>query len=166
MIPIPSIALAWWKPAALGVALLVAAGYGAFKMHERDQKKYDALHREFAEFRGGVAALGEAAIRQRAITEAANIRNKERADEENRKRTAAVAAAIRGLRNERDDARRRFLSQAPAGSVCPDGQVCFERADFERAYGELVDEIRALADEGTAVTIDLDTAKVWARDVR
>lgn len=138
-------------------------GTGVYWEHGRMQKKLDAEVAAHNQFKGGVAALGEAARVSAANTDAMNARNKERADEENRKRTAAVTATVRGLRIARDDARSRLLSQAPAGSKCPDGQACFDRPEFERAYGDLVGSVRALADEGTQVTTDLDTAKRWAK---
>lgn len=142
--------------------ILGLIGTGVYFEHGRMQKKLDAEVAKYNQFVGGVAALGVAAERTAALADATNARNKERADEENRKRTAAVNATIRSLRAARDDARRRLLSAAPAGSKCPDGQACFDGADFERAYGKLVGELRAIADEGTQVTTDLNTAKRWA----
>jgi hypothetical protein len=164
MIPFP--VLPWGRLAIAGAALVVSAAAGAWWIHGIDQKKYDKLNAEYASFQGGVAALAEDARQRAARTDATNARNKERADEENRKRAIAVAATVRKLRADADDARRRFLSEAPAGSKCPDGQVCFDAAEFERAHGDLVARVRAGADEGTAMTLDLDTAKAWARDVR
>ena len=143
--------------------ILGLMGVGAWFEHGRMQKKLDAAVAEHNQFKGGVEALGRAALAQAKLDTQLALLRKEQADEENRKRTTALTATIRGLRNERDDARRRFLSAAPAGSQCPEGQACFDRAEFERAYGDLVGEVRALADEGTQVTIDLDTAKGWAR---
>ena len=154
-----------------GYALLVAGlfGAGAYWEHGRMQKKLDAKTAEFNQFKGGVIALGEDAKRRAALTEATHARNKERADEENRNRTAAVAAATRRLRLERDDARGRLLSEAGRTPGCPDGKACFDRAELGAAFrvrGEGLERYRAavldLAREGAESTIALDAAKGWA----
>jgi len=58
------------------------------------------------------------------------------------------------------------LPAAPAASSRPD-LACFQRADFERESRELIEQLRAgirgLADEGTAATVDLDSAKLWGQ---
>lgn len=75
---------------------------------------------------------------------------------------------IKKLRSDNDkfkrlrdsDTRSRRLPEAPKDSVRPD-LSCFDRTALESAYGELVKELRGLADEGTEATIGLDTAKRW-----
>lgn len=151
----------------LAIALLVlsAAGFGAAKMHAHDQKKLDALTAEHNRFVGGVAAVGEAA-RQRAARQAETDRKaKERADEENRlarTRERAALERLRALATERDS-RGGSMSAAPAGSRCPDGLVCFDRAEYQRALGDFDREARRLADEGTSLGIDLETAARWVQ---
>lgn len=155
-----------WRLA--GYALLAAGifGAGVYAEHGRMQKKLDAKTSEFDQFKGGVAAIGAEAARRTALTDATNHRNKERTDEENRKRAAALTAATARLRHERDDARSRVLSEAGRTPGCPDGQVCLDRAEFGRAYGELLRGVRAVVDEGDKVRVDLESARDWARGLQ
>lgn len=151
----------------LVIALLMAAAaaFGAAKMHAHDQQKLDALTAEHNRFVGGVAALGEAA-RQRALAEVERGRKlKEQTDEANRLAHARDRAAIERLRADAAarDSRGGSVSAAPAGSRCPDGQTCFDTAEYQRALGEFDRRARQLADEGTSVTTDLDSAAEWAR---
>lgn len=87
--------------------------------------------------------------------EAARLaRNKERIDEENARRTAALDAELARLRS----LAVLPLPPAPAGSSCPGGQVCFDRPQFDRARGEFYSEVRSIAGEGTKMSIDRDSA--------
>ncbi len=54
------------------------------------------------------------------------------------------------------------LPAAPSGSKSPEGQACFDRAELQRAYGKLVEELRAIAAEGSEVEAALKTAREWA----
>lgn len=144
-------------------ALLVISGLGvAVKVQT---SRLDALRAEYAQFKGGVEALGLAAKKATAEQEARDKANKEKADAENVHTTATLRADIERLRRDRDGARSRILPQTPGGSKCPDGQACFERAELERALRDYRSAIRGLVDEGSAVTVDLDTAKRWAAKV-
>lgn len=107
--------------------------------------------------------LGDEAKKKADETKAADDKRKRDADAENKATAAATARTIAELRHQRDSATRGFLSSTPANSRCPDGQTCFDAAEFQRAYGDHVKRLRVLADEGTAVTTDLDTARKWAR---
>ena len=107
--------------------------------------------------------LGEEAQKKAAATEMADKLRKDSADAENKATAAATARTIAELRHQRDSATRGFLSSTPANSRCPDKQTCFDSAELQRAYGDHVKELRGLADEGTTVTADLDTARKWAQ---
>lgn len=148
-------------------AALVAGiyGAGAYFEHNRMQKKVDAVTAEFNRFKGGVEALGREALANAKLAEQMALLRKEQADEEHRKRTAALAATVRGLRADAAtrDTRGGSVPAAPAGSVCPEGQTCFDRTEYQRALGAFDRGARQLADEGTQVTIDLDIAKGWAK---
>jgi hypothetical protein len=137
-------------------------GFGAFKMHEHDQKAYNELAREFGEFKGKVAALGEKAKADALAQQAADKKRKEDADAQNARTHADDQRTIASLRNERDRARGRLLPST--GPIASGADVtCFDRPIVERAYGELVTALRGLADEGAAAVIDLNTAKRWAQ---
>lgn len=149
----------------LGLMFLVAAGTGAYWQKSRDAKAYNALSQEFAAFRGKTEAFASAAQAANARQALADLKAKERADEEHDRRLAANRTRIDELRRANDSARGGGWAAAPAGSGCPEGQTCFESDAFERAYRELVEEIRRLADEGTAVSEALGVAREWARGV-
>lgn len=151
--------------ALMGYAVLAAVVViGALGISLKVQtSRLESVKAEYAQFKGGVEALGKAAEAATKAKEAADNERKVKADAENKATAAANARTISELRHQRDSARSGFLSSTPSNSRCPDKQTCFDSADLQRAYGDLVKEVRGLADEGTAVTIDLDTAKRWAR---
>lgn len=147
------------------LALAGAAGWGAWKMHQRDQVAYNALTSEFASFKGGVKAIGKAAKEKAEAKEKADKFAKETADEENRRSLATTRATISKLRAAaaKRDSRGGSVSPAPAGSRCPDGAVCFAVAEYQRTLGEFDTGARRLVDEGTALGVDLNTAREWAQ---
>ena len=111
-------------------------------------------------FQAKVAAAGEA---QNARTVAKTIADKQRkteADDENKTTRAALAIALDGLRASNPSG--SFVPAAPAGASRPD-LACFDRAEYIRADGKFTEGARGLADEGTAATVDLNTAKKWAK---
>lgn len=156
----------WWGRALAVVALLAAvAGFGALKMRQHDNIRYEALEREYAQFRGRVAAEG-AAAQARAVAQAErDKRRKENADKDHAQTVAALDIAVRGLRVAADN-HSFTVPAAPSGSQRPD-LACFDRGDYQRAWGEdfkrLRDGIRVLLDEGAACTVGLDAAKRWAQ---
>jgi hypothetical protein len=115
---------------------------------------------ELAKFRAEVAATGEVAKLEAAAKEAADKSRKEKADAEHERTVADLRATVGRLRAERPSS--SFVPAAPAGSSRPD-LICFDRAEYQRADGVLTAGARGLADEGTAATVDLDTAKRWGQ---
>jgi hypothetical protein len=159
------LATSWARKAVLIAAVALAgAAFGAYQVHTRAKVKYAALEKTHNEFVGGVAALGAAAKAAAAKQALHELKNKERTDEENLRTHAATQRLIAGLRRAAAarDSRGGSVPAAPAGSVCPPGQTCFDTAEYQRALGDFDRETRQLADEGTAVTTDLDSAKRWA----
>ena len=151
----------------LPYAIAAAVGFGGGWTVNgwRWSAKYKTLETQYIKFKGGVAAIGEQAKTRNAIQALNDLKAKEYEDENNRAVHAADRVAIKQLRDDRDRARRSPVPPAPAGSSRPDLLV-LDRAEFERAHGEALGRLRegarGLADEGTAATIDLDTAKKWA----
>lgn len=148
---------------AILLALAVAGDGLLAKLYVSAREDVARVQQAFESFKAEEKALGEKAARETAAKEAADKLAKDTADAENKTAVAALNSRIAELRHQRDSSRSAFLSKAPAGSVCPQGQACFDRPEFERAYGDFVKSVRGLADEGTAMTMDLDTAKMWAR---
>ncbi len=142
-------------------ALLSVAGFykleaGAARVDEAKAKQ------EFAQYKADAQAQAAKQARDALAIAVANERRKETADAENARSLAATLADAHRMRVERDAAVSRFLSATPAASKCPDGQTCFDTAQFSTAYRILVGEIREVGDECTALTVDLNTAKLWA----
>lgn len=152
--------LAWVKPVGVLLVVLGIAGAGAYANGVRWEAKYGKLQASFNTFKGGVAALGEQAKTKAALQALADLKNKERADDENKRTVATLRADVKRLRDERDRARGSYVPPAPAGAARPD-LACFDRAALESALRELVVEVRGLVDEGAAATVDLNTAKLW-----
>lgn len=110
---------------------------------------------------GGEGPRAELAAKVKAEQAAAlqRMKNVERTNEENDRRTAALNARLAELlRKPPAD-----LGPAPAGSRCPEGQLCFDGPEFTRARGEFYSEVRQIAGEGTKVGIDLGSAKDFER---
>jgi hypothetical protein len=149
----------WGVIVALALACM---GFGAVKMHQHDQKKYDALETQFETFKAKTAALGEAAITAAKAKAAADKLKQETTDVEHEKIVLKLTADIKRMRADADSARGSYVPPAPAASSRPE-LACFDRGALESAIGELVTEVRAGADEGTTETIDLDTAKRWVK---
>jgi hypothetical protein len=146
-----------WRTLAV---LALVASIGAYGLTMRLQR--DAARTELATFKEQVAEAAQRQTEQALKRTIADEQRKEKADAENADTVTRLRADVERLRRERDS-RSSSIGTAPAASKCPDGQVCFDRAEFERAYRALVADLRAIADEGAAVTVDLDTAKKWAQ---
>ena len=149
---------------AFALALAGAAGWGAWKMHQHDAKAYNALTAEYASFKGGVKGIGDAAKIASEKRKLLGIKAKEYADAKAVTDLAAARASVARLRADaaKRNSRGGSVSAAPAGSRCPSEAVCFDRAEYQRALGDFDRRTRQLADEGTQVTTDLNTAREWA----
>lgn len=121
---------------------------------------YQAEKVEFDKFVAKTEALGIAAQAKADQQKADDKLAKEKADATNAQTVTALAATITGLRNSRPAG--NLVPAAPAGSKRPD-LICFDREAYKSAYGGLVKDLRGIADEGTAATVNLDTAKLWAQ---
>jgi hypothetical protein len=85
-------------------------------------------------------------------------KNKERTDAENRRNHDALQRELARLRS-----RPEFVpTDAPPASGCPADQVCYDRAEFQRAYREFAGEVREGAGQCSALAVDLQSARDWA----
>lgn len=155
----------WWRWAALAALGAAVAIFTGVKVHAHDRIALDALQGRFDAFRTQVAYAGKLAQIAADKEIAAGKLAKENADRENKATHAADAVIIAKLRA--DAAKRNSsggsLRPNPPGSVCPEGQVCFDRTGYQRAIGEFDTAARQLADQCTAVSTDLNTAREWAK---
>ena len=152
--------LTWVKPLGILLVVLGIAGAGAYANGVRWEGKYDKLAAEFSTFKGGVAALGEAAAKAAAEKAANDAKLKAKADNENKRAVSDLRATVARLRLEADRARGSYVPAAPTGAARPD-LACFDRAALESALRELVAEVRGFVDEGAEATVNLNAAKLW-----
>ena len=159
------ISLLWVRVAIYATIVVVLIAFGAGIEHRRMQAKLDAVVAVHSQFVGGTEALGRKAQAEAAAARLAGIKAKERADEDHDNRVAVLGRTIAGLRADAAarDSRGGSVSASPAGSVCAEGLVCFDRAEYQRALGDFDSAARRLADEGTKVAVDLDTVINWAK---
>lgn len=157
--------LGHWRTIGVG---LIATAVGAYIMTLRIQRdhyraEFENEQAAFVFFKAEVAAIGKAQKERAAAIAAHDELLKEEADHDHTVAVGKLHADIERVRHERDSARRSFLSAVPAGSRCPDGQTCFDRAEYLDAYRDLVSEVRGPADEGSEIAVDMQTAQRWAR---
>lgn len=146
----------------LGLLMVAAASFGAFRMHDHDRKAYDKLQGEFEVFKDNVRALGIQAKKDAKAKELLDQKRKEASDHENALAVADLADTVAKLRARNSG--RGIVPPAAPGASRPD-LACFDRTELGAAYGILVERLRSGADESSKDTIDLNTAKKWAQKV-
>lgn len=154
--------LSHWRAVTVLLIVLALAGYIETLRLERDHaySRETKAKAELATFKAEVAVLGEQAKKAAAAKEAADKDRKEKADAEHDTTVAALNARVASLRNARSG--RSIL---PTTASCPErpAAACLDRAILERALRTLDQDVQGLVDEGSRATVDLDTAKRWAR---
>ena len=146
----PYATVARWTATAVAIAVFGTFCYA---------KGYNRMNLNHKLFVAQIEVVSEQAKARNAVTNAKNKADKEKADEKVKRDTAALASTIAGLRARPGSGR---VPAAPPDSRRPD-LACFDRPEYQRAYGELLQEIRGLSDEGSKSTIGLDAAKEWAK---
>lgn len=121
------------------------------------------VKQELVEFRAAVAAAGQLAEIQTKTKTKQDQTLKESVDAKHKKDVAALSATIIRLRNER--ASSSFVPPSTTPSSGAD-VAAFDRPELERAIRSLDTGVQGIADEGSAATLDLNTAKAWASSVR
>lgn len=148
---------------AIAIALFCAAliGFGAYQMNKWNQAAYDKLSAEYSQFKGGVAALGQAAIARKAVQELHDLTNKRRSDAENVRTTDALRADVKRMRDAIDSGRGGLSSPAPAASSSD--RICFDPAKFAGALRSLDEGLLGIVESGSKAVTDLSTARDWAQ---
>ena len=144
-----------YKWIGIGVVMLVL-GLAVWVQTER----LDAVKAEYAGFVAKAEAIGREQEAAAKIKDAENKAKQEKANAENARTKSALTIALNSVRNTRPSG--SFVPAAAPGAVRPD-LACYDRAEYSGATGRLVEGLRGLADESTAATIDLNTAKTWAQ---
>ena len=122
--------------------------------------RLDAVQAKFDGFVATTRTAGEAAQKAATLREAADKSKKEQADAENNRTLDRLRADNQRLRNTR--AGSSFVPAAAPGTGRPD-IACFDRPELERALRGFDLGIQGLVDEGSAATVNLDTARGWAQ---
>ena len=144
-----------WGAVAAGAVILSLSGAVYVQT-----LRLTACKAEYAKFVGGVEALGKAAEKSAKDQAMRDKLFKENADAENKRTTDTLRATVKRLRDANPG--RSILPPAPSGASRPD-LACYARPEYLGATGNFIEGLRKLADEGTAATVDLDTAKGWAK---
>lgn len=151
----------WAIYVAVLAASFAAGGTAAWKYQGA---RLDAVKAEYASFVAQVKVVGEAA--QKAATEQTERDKlaKRKADNENSNTLAALRADIKRLRSANPPGSNL---PAPSAATSRPDLLCLDRAEYQREDGAALEKLfagaRSLADEGTKSTVDLDSAKRWAR---
>lgn len=159
--PVLTFLLGNWRLLIMGILLLIV-GIQTWRL-DRAEKREEAVRAEFAEFKGGVAALGAKAQKEALERERRDVERKEKADADHAKTKSdlnAVYAAYRSLRDQRSGG--GGLS-SPAPSASSPERICFDPTQFRAALRRLDEGILGIAQTGDQAIADLDTAKKWAR---
>jgi hypothetical protein len=127
---------------------LIAAAVGGYVLHCEHVKKVQAQ----------VAAVAAEQARENAKKALADLKAKERSDENYRRNIVRLAADIKRLR----DARPSIVPAAPANAVRPE-LACFDRTELAAALRTYREAVIGLLGEGAAAVEGLDEARVWAQ---
>lgn len=147
----------WWIYAAVLAAAFAAGGTAAWQFQGA---RLDKVQAEYDGFVGMTRILGEAAAKAATEQAARDLKAKQGADRENQTTLDTLRADIKRLRDQR--AGSSIVPAAAAGASRPD-LACFDRSELERAIRAFDADIQGLVDEGSAATVNLDSAKKWAQ---
>ncbi len=149
---------------AAGVVVLVLALGAGVKIQT---SRLDTCKTASEAFKATVKAEGEAAAKEAARANLANIKDMEAANAKITRLMADNGGLLKRLRSNNPPESR--LPAVPANTSRPD-LLCVDRAEYQREDGILIAKLfegaRSLADEGTANTLKLSTAAEWAASVR
>ena len=144
------------------LTLFIAIAFGFYEGWKWERPAVKVAQDKLTTFTAQVKTLGETAQKAADARKLADQQAKESTDAKIAAVQAAADSTIGKLRH--DLATRtsgRYLPAAPVASSRPD-LTCYDRAALESAIGAFIADARAIADSGTAATIDLNGAKEWA----
>jgi len=150
---------------AICLAVAVATLGVMTKLYLGKRDELAAEKQAFVSFKAQVKVLGDEAKKKADETKAADEKRKKDADDENAATVARLNADIAKLRSNPNRSRGGSVSPSPSGSKCPPEQTCFDRSEYQRTIGDFDSGARRLADEGSAVTVDMNTSLKWARSI-
>ena len=143
-----------WGAIAAG-AVIVALGISL----KVQTSRLDSCKEAHAVFVATTKALGDAQNERAKAQELADRQRKESADAQAKRTLDSLRATVAKLRAER--AGGSFVPAAASGAASP-ARACFDRAELERALGDLDKGAQGLVDEGSEAVSGLNAAKAWA----
>lgn len=148
--------LIWLVAGAFGLGALTSA----VPVWKYQGARLGAVKAEYKGFVAQTKAAGEAAAKKALLQKKNDERRKEQSDAENKRTHDANMDVVRRLRNER--ANSSFVPSTATCAGSPEA-ACFDRAKLESAIRVLDSEVSGIVDKGSNATIDLNTAKIWAK---
>ena len=145
--------------AALG-AVVVIGGMGLWLKIQGDA--LDRCRTEYASFVATAKALGEQKQKEADAEKARLEKAKERADADAKRLVRELNATRERLHHER--ANRNVVPAASPTSSRPE-LSCFDRSELGAALQRFREGLVGIAQEGDQATLELNTAKAWAKDV-
>ena len=124
----------------------------------------ESVKKDSAQFVAKLEAQAEEQKRKNKEKEASDKQAKEKADAENKTTISNLRSDVKRLRDATNTS-GGSVSDDPAGSRCPDGQTCFDTAEYRRADGVFVAGARKLSDEGSEIAVNFNTALKWAAEI-
>jgi hypothetical protein len=122
--------------------------------------QFHAVEKEYETFQITTKVLGEQAEKKRIDTEAKDLLRKKQADEEIKTLMANLATSNRRMRDAR--ASSGYLPKASPTTERPD-RITLDRAELERAIGQLDKGLQGITEQGDSFRLKLDTAIKWAQ---
>ena len=124
--------------------------------------RLESCKQGFEAFKATVKAQGELAA---TAAKKANLDHQKAMEDANAKSTKLLADnASLGKRLRLARASSGYVPPAPANSPSPD-RACFDRAELERAIGDLDAGLQGIVGQGDAFALKLSTAQEWAKAV-
>jgi hypothetical protein len=154
--------LNWRIWAVVGIAGLFMWGWVQTKRIASYKADLTTLQAEYDTFKARVAVEGKAAQERADKQSKEDKLRKEQSDAENKRIHAIDLQRINSLRHDADSSGRYLMPSTAANAGRAANAICFERTEFESANRAVLERLRAIADEGDAATLDLNTAKNWA----
>ncbi len=152
----------WLALAVLGL-LAAFGGWCYHKGVQSEKAATEAVKAEYGQFVKETQRLGAEATKHAKLQEAADKATKEKADAENKTERDRLTADIERLRKQRAGG-----SIVPTTASCPGSpqRAGFDRALLDAALRDFIAETEAIAIEGGRATVDLNSAKHWATELK
>jgi hypothetical protein len=144
--------------AAIGAAVVIFGLSVALRVQTH---RLEAVSQEYERFKGVTEALGNIYKAKAATTKAAYEANTKRTNDAHKKSTATLNADIDGLRKQLNSG-SGGVSSVPVNPQRPE-LACFDRQELDTAIRRYQSGILEIAGKGAQATLDLDSAKEWAK---